>query len=1306
MGNYDVSGDRIVWIDTQSGVGSDLYTWTPSGGMAQLTFDAAGKSQARVSGDRVVWQGSDDTSEQIFTWTPDGGVVRLTSGSGWRGNPTVSGDRVVWYGKGISSDSEITMWTPTGGSQQVTTDGHASYPIISGNRMVWIGMPSTTAEIYTAVADDKPAITGISPAVGLPSGGNSVVITGDNLSKVSGANGVTFGDADAAYTIDSDSQIIATAPAHSAGSVNVGVRSGTGPVGYGPNAYVYAGVPTINNLSRHAGDVDGGSTVIISGTGFYELSGGSAVTFGGANAASYVVNSNTQITAVSPPHAEETVNVAVTAIGGSSVDAGAADDFAYSVIPNAVSRVSVSAGGAQGTKASRSSAISANGRYVAFSSSSSNLVPGGFNGNLLVRDLQTGNVEMASVDSSGNPANSLTNYEESFSADGRYVVFTSAATNLVPNDTNDCYDVFVHDRQTGTTARASVSTAGVEGNGYSQMPSISADGRYVVFYSDSSNLVSGDTNGANDVFLHDMQTGTTSRISVSSSGTAGNSESFFPSISADGRYVVFTSAATNLVSGDTNGIEDVFVRDLQAGTTTRVSVSSSGAQCSGKPSEDVEASISADGRYVAFEMAATGLVSGDTNATNDVFLRDRTAGTTVRVSVASDGSQGNGMSRDPCVSNDGRYVAFDSSATNLVSGDTNAASDVFVHDCLTDTTTVVSEGDGVQGDGPSGLSTFSMSSDGRKVAFYSLAGNLVAGDTNGVQDVFVALCPSMTRFEETDPRLVYAGSWASFPNTSASGGAYQRANTAGSSVTIYFDGTRLDWIAMKGTTTGKAEVSLDDGPATAVDLNAGSAAYRVSVWSTGTIEAGIHKVVISWKADTVSGRYVTLDALDVVGDLADAPPTIGSVSPDAASTAGGDPAVITGSGFVGLSGPAAVTFDGVDAASYTVNSSTLITAISPAHAAGTVRVQVTTASGFTFDTGTDDFTYAVPGPPTIISVSPATGSTLGGTSVTINGSGFTDVSSVTFDGASVPYTLVSSSKITTTAPAHAAGSVPVEVTTATGSVSSSFTYSVAAPTTRMDIPTTTTAGLTVSGTWAAYKSASAYGGSYLRSSTAGAYAVITFKGTRLDWITMKGTTGAKADIYVDGSHSAAATALDLYASPAAYQQNVFTTGTLADGYHTVKIVRDAASASGRYLTLDAVEIAGTLAAPVRYEETASLFTWNPPSWTLGSTASASGGSYRYTNSAGAYVSFSFTGVGFKLIAKTTTSYGNLTVTIDGVSQTVSLYSSVATYKKVVLTAFLAPGTHTVKLSRAGTKSFSSTGLTIDLDAVDVWGQVP
>jgi hypothetical protein len=259
---------------------------------------------------------------------------------------------------------------------------------------------------------------------------------------------------------------------------------------------------------------------------------------------------------------------------------------------------------------------------------------------------------------------------------------------------------------------------------------------------------------------------------------------------------------------------------------------------------------------------------------------------------------------------------------------------------------------------------------------------------------------------------------------------------------------------------------------------------------------------------------------------------------------------------------------------------------------------------------------------------------------------------------------------------------------------------------RVDLAATTSAGLSVSGAWAPYTSASAYSGSYLRSSTAGSYFVIAFKGTQLDWITMKGTTGAIADIYVDGS-AVKATSVNLYASPAVYQQNLFSTGPLPDGYHTVKIVRATGSASGRYLTLDAVEVAGTLLAPVRVEENAvpSPFTWNPvfTSWTTGTTASASGGTYKYINTAGAYTTFTFTGVGFKLIARTAPSYGNLTVTIDGVPQTVSLYSAASAYKKVVLTAFVAPGVHTVKIARAGTKSASSTGYTVDIDAIDLFG---
>jgi hypothetical protein len=348
-------------------------------------------------------------------------------------------------------------------------------------------------------------------------------------------------------------------------------------------------------------------------------------------------------------------------------------------------------------------------------------------------------------------------------------------------------------------------------------------------------------------------------------------------------------------------------------------------------------------------------------------------------------------------------------------------------------------------------------------------------------------------------------------------------------------------------------------------------------------------------------------------------------------------------------------------------------------------------------------------PPTITTLSPGTGSVDGGTSVTINGTNFiglTGASAVTFGGVNATsYNVVSSTKITAVAPAHGAGAVTVQVATSSGSATSSFTYAV---TTRVDMVNTTalvTPGTSWSGTWAPYTSASAFSGAYMRSSTANASVIIAFQGTQLDWVSMKGTTGAIADIYVDGS-ATKTTSVNLYASPAVYQQNLFSTGTLPNGYHTVKIVRSASSASGRYLTIDAIELAGTLVGFSRLQETDPFFTWNPAmtSWTLGTTTSASGGTYRYINTAGAYVGFSFNGVGFKLIAKTAPSYGNLTVTIDGVSQTVSLYSSATTYKKVVLTAFMAPGSHTVKIARAGTKSSSSTGYTIDLDAIDLFGE--
>jgi len=304
--------------------------------------------------------------------------------------------------------------------------------------------------------------------------------------------------------------------------------------------------------------------------------------------------------------------------------------------------------------------------------------------------LAAGTTERVSVSSHGVQGNGDST-GPAFSADGHVVAFVSDAKNLAPGDTNGkhcrpsflCgFDVFARDLTTGATDRVSVSSAGVQGNDISFSPAVSTDGRFVAFRSFASNLVAGDTNATDDVFVRDRQNGTTERVSVSSTGVQGNGPSFHPAISRDGRFVAFASITSTLVPGDSNGSEDVFVRDRQAGTTELASVSSLGAQGSG---DSFAPAISRDGRFVAFASAATGLVPGDTNHKGDVLVRDRQAGTTVRVSVSSAGAQANGdsgVSRgDPGValSADGQAVAFASDASNLVQGDTNGKIDIFVH---------------------------------------------------------------------------------------------------------------------------------------------------------------------------------------------------------------------------------------------------------------------------------------------------------------------------------------------------------------------------------------------------------------------------------------------------------------------------------------------------------------------------------------------------------------------------------------------------------------------------------------------------
>jgi Tol biopolymer transport system component len=381
-------------------------------------------------------------------------------------------------------------------------------------------------------------------------------------------------------------------------------------------------------------------------------------------------------------------------------------------------------------------AISADGRFAVFTSADPALVPNDTNGfwDIFVRDRTRGTTRRISLRSNEAQSNG-DSFDAAISPDGRYVAFRSEATNLVPSDTNAVADIFIRDRVNGTTRRVSVSSNGEEGNAFSTDADISSGGRYVVFSSSASNLVGNDTNGTSDVFLRDMVSRTTRRISVRSNGNQGNGESRAGSISADGRIVTFESVATNLVSGDTNAVTDVFVRDRAARTTKRISVSSAGVEGDGL-SADPE--VSDDGRVVVFSSAATNLVAVDENAQTDVFVRILERRATRIVSLASDETQGDAFSGDPAISATGRYVAFHSLATNLVGVgvDSNGVGDGFVRDRRAGTTRRVTvaaggtEGNAVSYD-------LSISGDGRFVVFNSHATNLTTSDTNGVEDVFI-----------------------------------------------------------------------------------------------------------------------------------------------------------------------------------------------------------------------------------------------------------------------------------------------------------------------------------------------------------------------------------------------------------------------------------------------------------------------------------------------------------------------------------------------------------------------------------------
>ncbi|MGI0491461.1 Calx-beta domain-containing protein [Alkalinema pantanalense CENA528] len=414
--------------------------------------------------------------------------------------------------------------------------------------------------------------------------------------------------------------------------------------------------------------------------------------------------------------------------------------------PNAIKLVSRTTTGNAGNGASSTPMISGDGNFIVFTSSASDLVAGDTNNqaDIFLYNRSTGTVQLISKVGStlanGASANPI------ISNDGQYVVFTSTASNLVANDSNNAQDVFLWNRTTGVIQLVSKTGSGNSGNAASANATISANGLYVVFTSTASDLVAGDTNAAQDVFAFNTQTGAVTLLSTGASGI-GNDNSFNPVISDDGRYVAFTSDATNLVANDTNGTQDVFRYDLQAASNplALVSVNTSGnaGVTTGTPTTlgSYAPTMSADGNLIAFVSTASDLTTTtDTNGNvADVFIRNMQTGQTSLVSVNSAGTgSGNGSgSLNPVISADGRYVAFVSTASDLVTGDTNGnIQDVFVRDTVTGRTRLISLDESDINAGNAASKDPTLSRNAAYIAFTSDASNLVADDLNRAADVF------------------------------------------------------------------------------------------------------------------------------------------------------------------------------------------------------------------------------------------------------------------------------------------------------------------------------------------------------------------------------------------------------------------------------------------------------------------------------------------------------------------------------------------------------------------------------------------
>ena len=502
------------------------------------------------------------------------------------------------------------------------------------------------------------------------------------------------------------------------------------------------------------------------------------------------------------------VAVSTTApLGPGDGNGGTSDIYVIDRTTGFVQRVSSGPDGTDPDGASGVPRLSADGRYVAFSSEASNLVDDDRNGlsDAFVYDRLTGTTERVSLASSGAESDGAVGDQIDISWDGRFVAFDATATNLA----GVACRLYLRDRALGTTECIDVDNDGKAAEGFSRSPSISADGRFVAFSSSDTGLVGTETGAVGRVYVRDRGTVPEAAwppdpgevatiaapiapelISAAAGGSGGgDGRSGGSSVSEDGRWVAYWSDATNLVPGATGGYRHVYLHDRETGTTTRVTEGANG-DSNGYYSYAV--AMSRDGRYLAFSSAASNLVDGDDNGSDDAFIYDRDAGKVTRASEAHDGSQLGGDARPVVLNRSGRMVVFDGRHADVVPGtawchmvlrnldegeneclallpsgsptqierlamsgdatiiafnalsddyvdaDTNGETDVIALDRATGAYEIVSvASDGTPADSGKGLRTPAISDDGRLIVFTSSASTLVDGDTNGAIDVFL-----------------------------------------------------------------------------------------------------------------------------------------------------------------------------------------------------------------------------------------------------------------------------------------------------------------------------------------------------------------------------------------------------------------------------------------------------------------------------------------------------------------------------------------------------------------------------------------